>query len=210
MPFEKKINTPHGTIGIWNLNESSEILLEQCSLSTVEEEKFNTFIIERRKKEFLASRIILQNLLDKNQEIEYSQEGKPHLKSKIHNISISHSADFACLFFSDKNIGIDIEQTTRNIDRVATRFLHSKELEFIDTTNNPQHTKILFWAAKEAIFKCAEDVGIQYNEQIFIEPFQLKNEGDCNGYLQLEQKKVNFKLHYFFIENNVLVYCVEE
>lgn len=210
MPFEKIITTPVGRIGIWSLTDSSDELATQCTLSEIDKIKFDNFIAERRKKEFLASRILLQKLTTENAEIEYNKAGKPHLKDNTYNISISHSSDFACVFISAKNIGIDVEQTTRNIDRVASRFLHINEQEFIADLEKQQEAKLLFWAAKEAIFKCVDDQGIEFNKQIFIHPFQLNTEGTCQGSLQLMQKKVNFKLHYFFLKNNVVVYCVEK
>lgn len=210
MPFEKTINVANGTIGIWKLTDSSEELRKCCLLSDSDQIKFNGFIAERRRKEFLASRILVEQLLGPNQSIKYNKAGKPFLENSLKYISISHSADFACVFISDKNIGIDVEQTTRIIDKVATRFLHPKESEFISTLKNQQEAKLLFWAAKEAIFKCTENEGIEFNEQIFINPFHLKADGHCKGALQLIEKKVNFKLHYFFFENNVMVYCVEE
>lgn len=210
MPFEKILNVESGTIGIWKLAESSEELIKLCKLSNSDKKKFDGFIAERRRKEFLASRILIERLLGENQHINYDNSGKPALENTTKNISISHSADFACVFISDRNIGIDIEQTTRIIDKVATRFLHIKEQEFISSIENQQEAKLLFWGAKEAIFKCAKNQGIEFNEQIFINPFQLKNEGICTGTLQQFEKIINFKLHYFFFENNVMVYCVEE
>lgn len=210
MPFEKKINTAVGVIGIWKLNDSSDTLLEQCKLSISDQHKFNKITFERRKREFLASRILIEILLERPQEVSYNNSGKPYLKGTSQNISISHSADFATVFISEKKIGIDVEQTTRNIDRVAPRFLHPDETKFIAKLENQQNAKILFWSAKEAIFKCTEFQGIQFNQQIFVPPFQLKSKGCFNGNLQLNNKTVNYKLHYFFFKNNVIVYCVEQ
>lgn len=210
MPFEKIINTPIGVIGIWNLTDSSEELISQCQLSDSEQQRFNNLIAERRKKEFLATRVLLEKLRGKNQQISYNKWGKPSLKGTSTNISISHSADFATVFISEKNIGIDVEQTTRNIDRVAKRFLHPKEQEFISTLEKQQEANILFWAAKEAIFKCTEESGVEFNEQIFIAPFELSDAGEFNGSLQLSSKKDTFKLHYTFFKNNVMVYCVAQ
>lgn len=210
MPFEKTINTSIGVIGIWNLNDSLEDLINQCQLSDSEQQRFTSLIAERRKKEFLASRILLEKLLGKNQEIIYNDSGKPFLNGTSKNISISHSADFATVFISEKNIGIDVEQTTRNIDKVASRFLHPNEQKFIEGLENQQGATILFWSAKEAIFKCSESQGIQFNTQILIPPFQLNSEGEFTGSLQLSKKKDTFKLHYVFFKNNVMVYCVEQ
>lgn len=210
MPFEQRIITDHGTIGIWRLSDSLEELLNRYRCSDVEKERFDKIIAPRRKKEFLASRILIHELLGKKQEICYHSSGKPYLKNTSQNISISHSADFAAVYISDKNVGIDIEQTSRNIDKVATRFLHLKEKEHISKEKEPQKLSVLYWAAKEAIFKCTKSQGIQFNTQIFVEPFQLLPQGTFKGSLLLSEEKVNFELNYLFFTNNVLVYCVEQ
>jgi phosphopantetheinyl transferase len=210
MPFEKKISTTDGLIGIWNLNDSLDDLKKQCQLSDSEEQRFDTLIIERRKKEFLATRILLQKLFGSHQLIIYNAVGKPLLQNSSKNISISHSADFVTIFVSEKVIGIDVERTTRSIDKVAKRFLHPKEQEFIEILENKQWAKILLWSAKEAIFKCSKFQGILFNEQIRIKPFALKAEGDFEGSLQLDENKTIFNLHYIFFKNNVMVYCVEQ
>ncbi len=211
MPFEKTINTPNGIIGIWGLSDSSRELAKQCTLSKADLERFNGFTSERRKKEFLATRILLKKLVPGNHKIIYNKWGKPALRDHSTNISISHSADFACMFISEKKIGIDVEQTTRMIDKIADRFLHRKEREFIaGLPANQQEAKILFWAAKEAIFKCTSKQAIEFNEQIFIDPFPLNSEGSFNGHLFLDGGTMKFKLHYTFFKDNVMVYCMEQ
>ncbi len=211
MPFEKQISTSLGPIGIWKLSEPSEKLLELSSLSVSDRQSFTRFTSERRKKEFLATRILLDKLDKKKHQIIYDEEsGKPSLKNSLINISISHSADFVTVMLSEKRIGIDIEQTTRNIDRVATRFLHPDEQKFISALHDQQKAKTLFWAAKEAIFKCTDVQGIEFNEQIIITPFELSDEGSFSGYFKQIEKKINYRLYYSFLVNNVLVFCVEQ
>lgn len=210
MPFEKIINTAVGTIGIWQLTDTLNNLLEVSNLSTSDLERYKSFTFEKRKKEFLAVRILLQKISNKKYKIEYANSGKPFLKDSKKQISISHSADFVCVFLSDNNIGIDVEQSTRSIDRVAARFLHPDEQKHFTSEGKQQEAKILYWAAKEAIFKCSAATGIKFNQQILIEAFELKNEGSFNGYLQLPEETVHFKLQYFFIKNNAFVYCIEK
>lgn len=210
MPFERKIISSSGIIGIWDLSDSLEHLISLCQVTNTEKQKFEKLTIEKRKKEFLATRILLHQLSDKTQEIAYQKTGKPFLKNNSQNISISHSADYATVFLSDKNIGIDVERTTRNIDKIAKRFLHPEEQEFIEEGINQQQAKTLFWSAKEAIFKCSSAQEVQFNKHIRIKPFPIAKDGDFHGSLLLNNKKEKFCLHYTFLKNNVLVYCVEQ
>lgn len=211
MPIEKKIKSPDGTIGVWKLNETDKELFEQSSLCAADLELFTQFSAERRKKEFLATRLVLKQLLNTETEIIYEDStGKPSLRDNSYNISISHSADFAAVMVSDKKIGIDIEQTTRRIDRIASRFLHPDEQSFIAKMKaNQQEARVLLWAAKEAIFKCSDFQGIEFNQQIILEPFRMKAEGEFYGSLFHSGQKEHYLLNYSFFENNVMVYCVE-
>jgi phosphopantetheine--protein transferase-like protein len=207
MPFAEKITTKTGVLGIWKLKETAADLISQFQFSDNELENFTKIKHETRKREYLATRLLLQKLLNKKVEIEYLQSGKPLLKNSHFNISISHSANFVAIIISTKKIGIDIENTNRNITKIATKFLSSDEIEHIKKTENKQIATTLYWSAKEAIFKCTNENGIQINEQIAILPFEIKKEGKFAG---IFNKETHYKLWYLFYENNIIVYCVEQ
>ena len=206
MPIIEKINTKAGVLGIWKLSESASELISNFQFSEKEKEEFDKIKVERRKKEYIATRLLLKGLIDKKPKILYLESGKPVLKNSHENISISHSSEFIVILISEKNIGIDVENTHRNIKKIANRFLCEEELNYIQNMADPQTATILYWSAKEAIFKCTDDDGILFDKQIFIQPFEIKTEGNFNATLN---KNTRYKLWYFFIENNVVVYCVE-
>lgn len=210
MGLSNKIETEDGLIGIWKLEESPEELLPLITLSADDERKYKAITHKNRQCEFLASRLLLNDLLNRKPEIHYDEKGKPELKNTPLNISISHSGNFACVFLSEKRIGIDIELAMRSIDRVATRFLHFEEKEHISKLNNQQLAKIIYWSAKEAIFKSSDTQGIQFNQQIRIENFDPEQDRSFFANLHLPVKSTHFQLHYLLVENNVLVYCVED
>ncbi|MFV0267581.1 MAG: 4'-phosphopantetheinyl transferase family protein [Draconibacterium sp.] len=210
MPFVRKIENADGRIGIWKLTETPEQLLRLRSLSENEETQYQCIKAESRKKEFLATRILLSVLEKETTEIHYTPSGKPFLPGEEHKISISHSADYAVVFLSPKKIGVDIENCDRKIDRVAHRFLSEKEKALIGKLDNQQCAKVFLWAAKEAIFKCSLAEGIQFNEQILIDTFIPGREGGFTAQLLLPDQTIRYRSQYFIIENNVLVYCVEQ
>ena len=207
MPIIEKTVTEAGVLGIWKLSEPVTDLVSLFQFSSKESEEFSKIKVDRRKTEYLATRLLLQELLNKKPEIQYHESGKPVLKNIQKNVSISHSSDFVVILLSENKIGIDVEDTQRNIEKVANRFLHEDELKHIQKSENPQSATILYWSAKEAIFKCTDKHGVQFNEQIFIQPFEIKKEGNFTGILN---KNIHYKLWYFFLENNVIVYCVED
>lgn len=210
MPYFKKIESEIGTIVLWKFQESSTELIKKCRLSEDEIKRLETISFEPRRQEFLATRILLQQLLGENKKISYTPAGKPYLNTGDNTISISHSKDFACVFVSEKEIGIDIERTDRKIEKISKRFLHPNEIDFIAAQAEQQFAMTLFWAAKEAIFKCSPTQGIQFNEQIFIHRFDMENTNLFNGHLLISAKKVHYTLQFYTFENNVLVSCVED
>lgn len=209
MPFVKKIETEVGVLGIWKVSEPAETLRSELNFSESEKLEFEKLRFEKRQVEYLASRLLLNELLDSKTEIFYNQPGKPFLKNNPLHISISHSSDFVVLILSKQNTGIDVEQLNRNIDKVANRFLSQSELMDVQSSSNPQTARIIYWGAKESIFKCTHFHGVQFNTQILINAFQIEKEGFFEGKLIAENQVEFYKLWYFTIENNMVVYCVE-
>lgn len=209
MPFVKKIEVEHGVLGIWKISETADELKSAFQFSEMERTEFDRFILEKRQVEYLAIRMLLQNLLNTKTEIIYSKSGCPKLKNTNREISISHSAELVTVFLSDKPSGIDTENIHRNINNITNRFLHNEELAWAEIQENPQTAKILLWGAKEAIFKCTKQYGIQFDKQIFILPFEMKNTDFFNGNLTTEKNVENYNLWYLLFENNIIVYCVE-
>jgi len=210
MPLIEKIANQNGTIGVWELKETADDLLKSCTINSDDTARLESFKAEKRRKEFLATRLLLQNLIPENTPIIYRDEfGKPSLINSDLNISITHSADLAAIILSEKNIGIDVEQLQRNIDKVVTRFASTAEIEFIESSKDPQFVKILLWAAKEAIFKCSGIHGVQFNEQIAITPFDYNAHSCFTGALRHPEKEVGYDLFFRIIKNNILVYCVQ-
>lgn len=209
MPFVKKIEVGNGILGIWEMTETAATLKSAFQFTEKENEECNKFILEKRQVEYLATRLLLQNLLNAKTEIVYEKSGCPKLKYSNQNISISHSADLVAIFISNDSIGIDVENINRNIDKITSRFLHYEEISWAEKQENPQTAKILLWCAKEAIFKCSKQSGIQFDTEIFIYPFEMKNTDFFNGKLISLRVEEYFRLWYFYFGNNIIVYCVE-
>ncbi len=209
MPFVKKIEVENGLIGIWEITETADSLISDFHFSKDEETDFQKFKGEKRQKEYLITRLLLQHLLGEKTEIAYQESGRPQLKNSAKQISISHSAEFVAIFISNELAGIDVENMNRNIDRVTKRFLHPDELAWIEKSDHHQISKMLCWCAKEAIFKCSCENGVQFDKQIFIPPFDIGKTDFFNGRLITENGVENYKLWYFYFGNNLIVYCVE-
>ncbi len=209
MPLVKKIITEAGILGIWELLETVYELMHIFDFSENEKQEFVQIKNERRKAEYLSTRLLAQILLEKKVEIEYLPSRKPELKNESTFISISHSENLVAVLIAEKHhVGIDAERIDRNINQVANRFLSADEADHIQHLKDSQVGKILYWCAKESIFKCTPHEGVQFNTQISIEPFQPKSEGFFVGSLKTEDCIENYRLWYFHYKNNMVVYCV--
>ncbi len=209
MPFVKKIDTEIGVLGIWELTEPPSSLLSAFNFSETERIEFGKIKFEKRKTEYLATRLLLECLLNEKTEIVYLSSGKPTLKNNPLNISISHSANLVAILISAHKIGIDVEIENRPIDKVVHRFLSQTEMLDVQNSMNEQKTKIIYWGAKESIFKTTDFNGVKFDRQISISPFNLEPEGCFSGKLTMEEVEESYKIWYFSYQNNSIVYCVE-
>jgi len=148
-------------------------------------------------------------LLGQKTEIFYQPDGRPVLEESQFNVSISHSANLVVVLLSDIACGVDAELKNRNIDKIAQRFLHPDEMGYIKSSGNRGFLQMLYWCAKEAIFKCSRQHGILFDEQIKIEAFDFENEYFFNGTLNSEKTTENYSLQFIEFKNNIIVFCVE-
>jgi phosphopantetheine--protein transferase-like protein len=65
-------------------------------------------------------------------------------------------------------IGVDIEKTGRNIEKIAPRFLSPTELE---KWNESSNLLTLAWSAKESVYKAVGKPGLSFQKEIIISDF---------------------------------------
>ena len=189
MPLLLKKEENNNTILVWEISEPLGNLIsltsntDYCHLKS-----------DKRKKEFLACRILL-NHFDKNLKISYSENGSPNLNNHQY-ISVSHSGNLVCIIISNKKIGIDIEKISDKSLRLKEKFV------------NPHHTKLnkekstLIWCIKEAVFKFHVIGNVDFIKDISVPEFTLKDRGE----MDISFKKNTLKSYYFKVGNCYLAY----
>jgi phosphopantetheinyl transferase len=132
-----------------------------------ERKQLNTLNHEFRKIEFLGVRR-LRNKSDLRSPIHYSEARKPYLGNQLNTfISISHSKNYCALGVSSNEIGIDTEEMSPRIERIASRFVSNEEIQFIGEQSILDLTKL--WTMKEAMFKLNDRTGIEFKSELLIE-----------------------------------------
>ena len=196
-------------LGLWKITEQEDELLSLADLSPLDSETFNAFKATQRRKEWLAVRALLKNMMKNPARIGYFPDGRPFLEDLSQNISISHTKGYAAILLNDQEIpGIDIELETRSAEKVATRILTPEELESSREGEEYSNKKLLIhWCAKETVFKMVSDHSVSYLNQIHIflnpplaEPHPFK--GTCLS----EAGNLTFDLFYQSIQELIIVW----
>ena len=179
----------NNTILVWKISEPLEKLINLTSNTD-----FSHLKSDKRKKEFLACRILL-NYFNKNLKISYSENGSPNLNNHQY-ISVSHSGDLVCIIISDQKIGIDIEKISDKSLRLKEKFV------------NPHHTKLnkekstLIWCVKEAIYKFHKIGNVDFIKDISVPEFILEESGE----IDIRFKTNTLKSYYFKVKDFYLAY----
>ncbi|MBI5539476.1 MAG: 4'-phosphopantetheinyl transferase superfamily protein [Bacteroidia bacterium] len=163
----------------------------------------------KRKKEWQTTHFILENIFHAKTTYSYNNILKPVLIDKSDNISISHSQNYATVITSkNKKVGIDIEEITPRIHKIAHKFLHTSEKEYLE--NETQKTEMLYliWCAKEAIYKLSDSF-LEFDRDIIIEKFTIFNKSKLNAKVIFQDSFINIELQYIVNDKFVIVWVVE-
>jgi phosphopantetheinyl transferase len=195
--YQQNINATT-KMAIWAIEEPL-VFFESKLLGRVAASKNSMHPVKRTQH--LAARLLLQELLpevDLNS-IEYAANGKPYFVNESVHFSVSHCNGFAaCVISEEGPVGIDIELIQDRIKKVAPKFLHHSELEKINTLNEEAQLKEMsfVWAAKEAMYKMNEKLGIDFSEHLRVEGLANNTNGMMSGSILSEAAALDLQIHY--------------
>ena len=197
-------------IGLWDIVEDYETLLRMAYLNDEDMRRLNAFKNLNRKMESLSVRVLLQQMTRPDARIVYcGRSRKPYMEDGSCNISVSHSHKYtAVLLGKDKQVGVDLEFMSHNIERVAHKFINDQEV----ISNDPQFRRehlYIHWCAKEALYKICDKEYVNFQENMLILPFEVCSQGDITGIVQSEHHKEEYRMHYTIENNYALVYCTK-
>lgn len=190
MPLFKKIKENNCEIGIWELSETLDYLIKKSDFSEI-----NKITSRQRKKEILASRILLKNMYP-DLKIKYNKYGAPTVENNKF-ISISHSKKFVTIILSRIKVGIDIQEINDKALNAVSKF--------INLGNSNQISKneaTLVWSCKECIYKWYQKGSVNFLNDIKIHSFKIKEKGKITANF----KNQEFTLFYRKLQNHFLVY----
>ncbi|MGL4852260.1 MAG: 4'-phosphopantetheinyl transferase family protein [Phocaeicola sp.] len=197
MPLFKQIDEAGISIGVWQVTESVSELTTQLSIDSYSGERYASFTSDARKLEFLAVRVLLKEMCGMEKQIAYYPSGRPYLKDRSASISISHTKGYvAVALHVDSLVGIDIEQLSDRVERIAKRFIRADEecnLPVVDRTK----ALLIYWSAKETVFKLLDEEGVDWRNHMQVHPFQLQREGSFELSEHKTSKNNKFRIRYY-------------
>jgi 4'-phosphopantetheinyl transferase len=140
--------------------------LEYVGLLTANEtERLMSFKHVKRKREFVATRILRHDLFGFGH-ILYDENGAPYIDNEGY-ISISHGKNLVGIALNTKfKIGFDIELPRSTILELKNKFLSDEESISFKTENILEMTKV--WSAKEVLYKLAGRRKILFKKELLL------------------------------------------
>lgn len=194
-------------LGIWKIEETETELLNLLN----QHEAYQSFLakckVESRKKEWLATRVLLKELLGEELMIAYHPDGAPYLPDRPDlSISVSHTKGYVAVYCKvGAPVGIDIEYWANRILKIKHKFLSEEELAMVDQENETGHL-LICWCAKEALFKLIRQEEVDFKTHLHIKPFTYSLEGEVEVWETRTPKKETFILNYLVTPNIVLTF----
>ncbi len=207
--YLKKSFDNKAELAVWQITETEEELRNMASVPTDEMEEISLIRNESQRKQKLAVRVLLEELFDEKMYLNHHDNGKPFLENCVTNISITHNDKYVAIIIHDEHdVGIDVESLARDFSVVEKKALSEEEIE--DLINEKKNEQLaIYWCAKEAIFKRMSQSRVDFAEQIEVERFTPKGEGELEAtFIHKDGYEEDFELEYMTFDNHVLVWLV--
>lgn len=188
------------TFAVWQIAEP-ESVFETGMLLTPEEALDVSLLKGLRRAEWWASRWLLHRLTGGGQRLPLAKTAfsKPFFLDRPDlYCSLSHSHGTIGALLSDQNCGCDLQVYVEKMRKIAPRFLHPEEAEWVSQYSMPVQMDLmhLFWTMKEALYKTYSLKALDFKDHIRIGPFDWDGyEGKCIGHI----RKGDFKQQYWLI-----------
>ena len=205
----KDLDDPaHSRVGVWKITESEAELRTMTSIPSDELEEISYIKNESLRKQRLAVRALLDAMFEEKVYLSHHDNGKPYIENNAINISITHTDQYVAVILNEEDeVGIDCESLNRDFSAVEKKPLSDEEIGDLEDEQKNEQLAI-YWCAKEAIFKLTSQYDVDFAEQIQIDGFRYRNEGELSAtFTDKDGYEQELNLYYFTFDRHVLV-CV--
>ncbi len=206
MPLYQTLNNKHDTrVFVWHITETEAGLRRGINLNKNSLNRLSIMSSSLHRKGFLSIRHLLHAAGYTDQDLYYTDEGKPRLIGEDY-ISITHSFTFTAIILSKRPVGIDVEMQRVKINKIAVKFIGS-EREFVDSSPAPTRALTIIWGAKESMYKLYGKRGLGFKAHCHVRDFELET-GTATAAIQYEQDHLKFKVFFHEMMEFTLVYVL--
>lgn len=162
-------------VAVWRISETEQELRNGLTLSEISIERLSRLKSEGQRNSFLAVRQLLWSYGISDEQLFYSESGKPFLKDGP-AVSISHTTAYAAIALGfNVEVGVDIERHREQIFRIASRFSNEGALSNVHSKQQHLEKLTALWGAKEAIYKIVDQRGLSFKNDILVDDFTLES-----------------------------------
>ena len=197
----------HSKLGVWKITESEEELRRLSSVPADELEEISYIKSESLRKQKFAVRALLDVMFGEKVYLSHHDNGKPYIENSATNISITHTDKYVAVILNDtEEVGIDCESLDRAFSAVEKKALSEEEIESLDEDKRNEQLAI-YWCAKEAIYKKMSQYNVDFAEQIEIDDFRMRGEGELEAtFIQKDGFEEELRLQYMTFDRHILVW----
>lgn len=197
----------HSKLGVWQVSESEAQLRALTSIPSDELEEISYIKSESLRKQKLAVRALLDAMLEEKVYLSHHDNGKPYIENCATNISITHTDKYVAVLLNDaEEVGIDCESLDRDFSAVEKKALSEEEIDDLDDDRRNEQLAI-YWCAKEAVFKKMSQHNVDFAEQIEIDDFRPRGEGELDAtFIGKDGFEEELHLQYMTFDRHVLVW----
>ena len=198
-------------VAVWQITETEAELRELSSTPADEMEEISFIKSESLRKQRLAVRALLNELFDDKVYLAHHDNGKPYIENNSINISITHTEKYVAVLDQNDEVGIDIESLDRDFSVVEKKALSEDEIDDLEDDREEKNEQLaIYWCAKEAIFKKMSQYNVDFVEQIEVERFRSKGEGELEAtFIHKDGYEEELELEYITFDRHVLVWVRE-
>lgn len=194
----------YGAYLLWRIDESEEMLIQNSTADILVQLTYRKLTHPRRKREWLAARLALQQLLNKlghtYTSLKQEAGGRPYLVDSTMHVGISHCSSFALVAIDRQApIGVDIQLPSKKLQTVKSKFLNRKESQ---DSGYDTEKLCLYWCAKEVIYKAHGVSSLSLKQDIHIHKFAKNNQSAIYG----KVNDTSFIVHYNFYHGHVVAW----
>ena len=197
----------HSKLGVWKITESEEELRRLSSVPADELEEISYIKSESLRKQKFAVRALLDIMFGEKVYLSHHDNGKPYIENSATNISITQTDKYVAVILNDtEEVGIDCESLDRDFSAVEKKALSEEEIESLDEDKRNEQLAI-YWCAKEAIYKKMSQYNVDFAEQIEIDDFRMRGEGELEAtFIQKDGFEEELRLQYMTFDRHILVW----